>query len=74
MGDPTARPRAPKTLTRRAKSALACRRHLRDLKDAHGEPPPDVAVASRSVPMRPAPEPTSSGCASPAALCAELMR
>ena len=74
MGDPTVRRRAPKTLTARAKSVVACRRHLRDLKEAHGEPPPEVAVPGRSVPMRIAPEPTNSGCTSSAALCAELMR
>ena len=47
MGNPTERRRAPKTLTARAKSALACRRHLRDLKEAHGTPPADVAVSEQ---------------------------
>ena len=74
MGNPTERRRAPKTLTARAESVRACRRHLRDLKEAHGEPPPDIVTQSRSVPARLAPEPVSSGCVSPAALCAELVR
>ena len=74
MGNPTERRRAPKTLTARAESVRACRRHLKDLKEAHGKPPPDVVTPSRSVPLRLSPEPTSSGCTSPAALCAELVR
>jgi hypothetical protein len=47
---------------------------LRDLRRAHGAPPPDVAEPRRSVPARLSPEPASSSCTSPAALCAELMK
>jgi hypothetical protein len=74
MGNPSARRRAAKILTPRAENVIACRRHLRDLKEAHGHAPPDVALPSSSVPARLAPEPTSSFCTSPAALCAELVR
>ena len=69
-----ARRRAPKTQTERMENVIACRRHLRDLREAHGQAPPDVAIATTSVPMRIAAEPTSSYCTSPAALCAELVR
>jgi hypothetical protein len=74
MGNPSARRRAPKTRTERAESADACAAHLRDLKRAHGGPPPDVAAPRRSVPMRLSPEPAGSFCTSPALLCAELTR
>ncbi|MGO8799183.1 MAG: hypothetical protein ACLQJL_08845 [Roseiarcus sp.] len=74
MGKPRARRRAPRIQTERGEARSACAAHLRDLKRAHGAPPPDVAVPQTSVPARPAPEPASSSCASPAQLCAELVR
>lgn len=74
MGNARGRRRAPKTQTARGESKSACAAHLRDLRRVHGAPPPDVAAPQRSVPARLAPEPASSGCASPAQLCAELMK
>ncbi len=58
--------------TAREKSALASARHLNDLKQAHGRPPPDVGVPSRSVVRLVSPVPEGSWCTSPAQLCAEL--
>jgi hypothetical protein len=72
MGQPRGRRRAPKTETDRAETIAACAAHLRDLKRAHQAPPPDVALTSRSTPLRISPEPQSSGCTSPAELCADL--
>lgn len=72
MGNSRARRRAPKIQTERAESAGACAAHLRDLRRAHGGPPPDVAVRQRSVPLRLSPEPVASYCTSPAQLCADL--
>ncbi len=46
--------------------------HLRDLKRAHGRPPPDVELASVAIPKRLSGEPIASYCTSPAQLCAEL--
>jgi hypothetical protein len=51
----------------------ACAAHLRDLKRAHRQAPPDVEVAQGSIPRRLSPEPNSY-CTSPAELCAELVR
>jgi hypothetical protein len=65
--------RERKTETDAARSRLACARHLKDLKAAHDKPPPDVAVRASRTPVRIAPEPFSSHCTSPGALCAELM-
>ena len=62
-----------KTETERARSRLACARHLKDLKRAYGSPPPDVAVKPTKIPARVAPTPATSSCTSPGALCAELM-
>ena len=66
--------RERKTETDRERSRLACARHLKDLKREHRAPPPDVALrASRGLPVRLTPEPVSSNCTSPGALCSELM-
>ncbi len=72
MGLARARRRAPKPDTERADEILACKRHLRDLRRVQRRPPPDVDLPKVSVPARLTPEPTHSGCASPAQLCAEL--
>jgi hypothetical protein len=74
MGNSRARRRAPKIETARAENVTACRRHLRDLQNAHGHAPSDVVVPRRSVPARLSPEPVGSYCTSPGALCAELVR
>jgi hypothetical protein len=74
MGNCRPRRRAPKTKTERAETADACAAHLRDLRRVHGDPPPDVVVAQRSVPRRLTAEPTASFCTSPGQLCAELTR
>jgi hypothetical protein len=65
--------RERKTETDRARARLACARHLKDLRLAHAQPPPDVAVRASRLPARLAPEPISSHCTSPGFLCAELM-
>ena len=62
-----------KTQTEQERGRRACARHLKDLKRAHGRPPPDVAVKSSAIPARLSGEPASSSCTSPSALCAELM-
>ena len=72
MGNARVRRRAPKSRTAREESAAACAAHWRDLRRAHGAPPPDVAVPHRSVPLRLPPEPVASYCTSPGQLCAEL--
>jgi hypothetical protein len=74
MGHARVRRRAPKTETLRAENAGACAAHLRDLRKAHGAPPPDIVLPQRSVPVRLSGEPTASFCTSPGALCAELVR
>jgi hypothetical protein len=66
------RRRPPKVDTERAEAKRACARHLQDLRLAHNEPPADVAVRSRGVPLFVAPILEQSYCTSPAALCAEL--
>jgi len=58
--------------TRRQARVRSCAAHLKDLQRAHRTPPPDVALAPRSLPARIPAEPVSSGCTSPAQLCAEL--
>jgi len=65
--------RERKTETERERTRLACARHLKDLKRAHGAPPADVRVKPTAMPIRIAPAPVSSSCTSPFALCAELM-
>ena len=65
--------RERKTETERERSRRACVRHLRDLRRAHGAPPPDVAVKPSPIPRLIPATPPSSNCTSPAALCAELM-
>jgi len=67
------RNRERKTETERERFRRACSRHLKDLRRAHGKPPPDVAVKPTSTPQRISPAPVSSSCTSPSALCAELM-
>jgi hypothetical protein len=73
-GRTRARRRARKKDTARMAAIAACAAHLRDLKRAHGRPPPDVEVAQQLVPRRPAAEAAQSYCTSPAELCAELTR
>ena len=60
--------------TRRQRAIRACRKHLKDLREAYDRPPPDVAVPSVAIPMRIAPVQPSSYCSSPAQLCAEIMK
>jgi hypothetical protein len=74
MGRARARRRAPKQKTARMAAIAACAAHLRDLRRAHRQPPPDIEVAPEPVPYRPSPTPASSYCTSPAELCAELIR
>ena len=62
----------PSPDTAREKSARACAKHLEDLKRAHGRPPPDVELPSRSVVRLVSPIPDASWFSSPAQLCAEL--
>jgi hypothetical protein len=62
-----------KTETDRERARLASARHLKDLKAAYGNPPPDVAVRPTKMPVRISAAPESSNCTSPGALCAELM-
>jgi hypothetical protein len=69
MGRPRARRRTPKSDTRRMKAAAACRRHLRDLKRAHGRPPPDIEIEPSFRPQFFSPAPLNSYCTSPASLC-----
>lgn len=73
-GRTRARRRAPTKDTARIAAIAACAAHLRDLKRAHRQPPPDVEVAKEPVPRRLSPEPANSYCTSPAELCAELIR
>jgi len=73
-GRARARRRARKKDTARMAAIAACAAHLRDLRRAHSQPPPDVEVAQESVPRRLSPQPASSYCTSSAELCAELMR
>ena len=65
--------RERKTQTEIERSRRACARHLKDLKRAHCQPPPSVALKSTSIPQRISAPPESSSCTSPSALCAELM-
>jgi hypothetical protein len=58
--------------TARERLTRASLAHLRDLRRAHPVPPPDVSLASVTVPRRLTGEPTASYCSSPAQLCAEL--
>ena len=72
MGLPPSRRRTPDPDTARVKAERACRRHLKDLRRAHPQPPLELVLPSRSVPRRIDPEPWASFCTSPAQLCAEL--
>jgi hypothetical protein len=58
--------------TARAAAQNACRKHLKDLRRAHSQPPRELAIPRRSIPGRIDPEPVASWCPSPAQLCAEL--
>jgi hypothetical protein len=69
---PPRKKKKPTADTARERSARACAKHLDDLKRAHGNPPPDVNVPSRSVVRLVSPVPEGSWCTSPAQLCAEL--
>ena len=60
--------------TQRQRAIAACAAHLGDLKRFHRRPPADVAVAADPTPRRLAAAPAASGCGSPAASCAELVR
>ena len=68
------RRRPPREDTERGEAILASARHLKDLKRFHGKPPKDVQVSMRRTPRFVAPEPQSSYCTSPAALCADLVK
>jgi len=72
MGLPPSRRRLDKADTARAKAEKACRKHLNDLRRAHGLPPPPLIIPSRSIPARIPAEPWASFCTSPAQLCVEL--
>src|SRR5208283_5332205 len=72
MSAPVQRRRPPKIDTERKEAKRACARHLKDLRQAHGEPPADVKVPTRRTPRFVAPILEQSYCTSPAALCAEL--
>lgn len=63
--------RAKTEETRRIEASNA---HLDDLKRSRAAPPPDVPLAPRAIPGRVDPEPVSSGCGSPAGMCAELAK
>lgn len=69
---PPPKKKKPSADTARERSARACARHLDDLKQAHGCPPADVSVPSRSVVRLVSPVLEGSWCTSPAQLCAEL--
>jgi hypothetical protein len=64
--------RKPKSETERGEAKRACARHLKDLRRAHGEPPPDVKVGKVAIPKFVPAMIEQSWCTSPAALCAEL--
>jgi hypothetical protein len=53
-------------------TARACFRHLKDLKAAHGRPPPDVPLLKASRPRFVPGILERSWCGSPAAMCADL--
>jgi hypothetical protein len=55
-------------------AVIACAAHLRDLKRAHRQPPPDVEAAPGPGFRRLLPTPHSSYCTSPAQLCADLVK
>lgn len=74
MGRTRARRRASQEETTRMMAIAACAAHLRDLKRAHRRPPEDVDVAPEPALRHPSPQPASSYCTSPGALCAELSR
>jgi len=74
MGKSRARRRTPKSNTRRMKAVAACAAHLRDLKRAHGRPPPDMPSEPSIGPRYLSPAPLSSYCTSPASLCEEFAK
>jgi hypothetical protein len=65
-------PEPPDTETDLARATRACAEHLKDLKQAHKAPPPDVELPSRDAVRLVVPPPQVSFCTSPAQLCAEL--
>jgi hypothetical protein len=72
MGLSASRRRLSSADTARAAAQNACRKHLKDLRRAHCQPPPDLAIPRRSIPARIDAEPIASYCTSPDQLCAEL--
>ena len=72
MGLSPSRRRASTIDTARVNAQNACRKHLKDLRRAHGQPPPQLVIPSRSIPARIPAEPWASFCTSPAQLCAEF--
>jgi hypothetical protein len=74
MGRSRARRRAPKSNTRRVKAIAACARHLKDLKVAHGRPPPDVEIEPGIGARFFSPASLNSYCTSPASLCVEFAK
>ena len=68
------RRRPPREETERGEAIRACARHLKDLERFHAKPPQDVRVDMSRTPRFVTPEPTSSYCTSPAALCADLVK
>ena len=72
MNAPNPRRRKAKPDTARQKAVRASNKHLKDLKRAHGHPPPDVKVRQSSTVRLIVTVPEGSYCTSPAQLCAEL--
>ena len=68
------RRRPPREDTERGEAIRACARHLKDLKRFHPSPPKDVPVDMSRTPRFLSPDPQSSYCTSPAALCADLVK
>ncbi len=68
------RRRPPRKDTQRGDAIRACARHLKDLQRFHAGPPQDVRVDMSRPPRFLTPEPASSYCTSPAALCADLVK
>ncbi len=74
MTKSASRRRPPREDTERGEAIRACARHLTDLKHFHEKPPQDVRVDMSRTPRFVTPEPDSSYCTSPAALCADLVK
>jgi hypothetical protein len=56
------------------KAIAACARHLKDLKVAHGRPPPDVEIEPGIGARFFSPASLNSYCTSPASLCVEFAK